>query len=147
MTTNDGRYYTNYGGGNGRSHVLAFKITHDGLFTMLENAGLAYVNDCTTSGEKDIPKPVHVIWDGARNAMGNKSQGNKSFHVGVSGWMLKEMVDKWIPSIEDVTERAHQHAAAVNSRDFDTAEAICAETGEQYIDIGDAEIEWRLGML
>lgn len=88
----------------GQRGVLAIRIKHENFRTILRQARLAHGGK--KEGEKSGDSVV-VQWDPERSPKIGRLE-YRSLQVGIPSHLVKQYVDEWIESIEDVTEAARK---------------------------------------
>jgi hypothetical protein len=84
---------------------------------------------------------VRLQWDPDHDPYGNK-QERKAIQLGMKGELLKKFCTEWIIKIEDITDFVkEEHQKVLNNNIEDLNVPI-----EKVIDIGDSEIEKRIGI-
>lgn len=132
------------------SKVLAIRIKYRGLEDILLAGRLSYPADVTISGVLDRTAPVHVIWDVARDSMGNKDRSRKVMHIGVLGEFFVKLLEDdagTIISVKDVTKDIQGLKTMVDQGDEPGAEAVIASISEEDLPLDNEEIDANLGML
>jgi hypothetical protein len=82
-----------------QARILAINIKHEHFIELLSHA---YVGHGAASGEE-----VRVQWDPERTVRLGKLE-YRSIQIGIGRQLSQKWVEKWIVSIEDVTERARE---------------------------------------
>jgi hypothetical protein len=91
----------------GQEHVLAIKITREGLQWALDNSCLSHFdpeihNSREEWKEKLQKSPVRIQWDPERDIHLEKLN-YRSIQIGLSGVAVHKYVNEWIVSITDIT--------------------------------------------
>lgn len=89
----------------GQARVLAIRMKHEHFQTLLEQATVTGHSNAVLTPEES-QRPVRVQWDPERN---HKLEvlPFRSIQIGIGGEMSKTWADRYVDSIEEVTDKAH----------------------------------------
>jgi hypothetical protein len=95
-----------------QDRVLAIKMKHSDFQHLLSLACVTHSNGSRLSAE-NRQKPVRVQWDPERSP-NLQVFSYRSIRIGISSNINLKWINKWIISIEDVTENVHASRKAVD---------------------------------
>jgi hypothetical protein len=116
----------------GQERILALKMKHDDFIQLLKKAVLTtgHANiDPSQEQQQDAPRAkvkspdVKVQWDPERTIRLEKLE-YRSIQIGIPAALSPEWTEKWIVSIEDVTERARELKRVLDERPDVTEEEL-----------------------
>lgn len=94
----------------GQKRILAIDITRQGFEWALEHSCLSHAEEGITKAEWEVTKnssPVRIQWDPERDLL-LRPLDYRTIQIGLSKEAVRLYINKWICSITDVTELAHE---------------------------------------
>jgi hypothetical protein len=101
-----------------QARILALKMKREGFINLLRRAELTH-GQKDIGGQKNIENDSHsakvkVQWDPERTPKLEKLQ-HRSIQIGIPGALVEQWVEEWIVEIDDITTRARELKAVLDS--------------------------------
>jgi hypothetical protein len=99
---------SHFGESRNQEVILRIKISHEGFGTLLRESALASFDPDVYPSQSDWRKRLsdahaRVQWDPDRNLACNQIVARRAIQVGIGAELMRDYVDTWILSLEDVT--------------------------------------------
>lgn len=139
-------YRCGWGKKENQERVLAIDISRSGFEEILSEVVLSTYNEKIYKSYENWKlqlknSNVRCQWDPERDIYGNRLD-RRSIQIGLQGDMVYKYVNKWILSVEDVTEKVSKWAADIQNKKLDLKELPVEN--EYYVD---NLIKEKLGMV
>lgn len=133
-----------------QERILAVRMTRDGFEKALSLAVLTdpkaeerWLLEQKQNEKNESKEPlVRVQWDPERSLQG--ALNYRSIQIGISRFLIREYVEKWIVEIKDYTEKAHKIQALLQKGETNRAKALLPAEAVYPVSI---EIQKRLQMV